>query len=729
MFMQKDNNISFKDSLELCQHDINDLINNLKSSKIFQDKIDSLDNIYDELNNKEFKIAVVANMSSGKSTFVNALFGEEILPSFNEATTDCPTYIHSGSKQTNILKVNFDDIKEPVTVTENITDEIKHYARKDIDTIEDKYRNVRDIHLYYDFKNLKKSEDLNFEFTFIDTAGPNNLGDFATKHQNFTKDIIENEADFVIFLFDYGQLDASLDSDELGLWGLLKSRRDKDPYFGVMFVINKIDMAMSDNETDKKDIGFYEQKAIEKLTDVAQNRHGFKNPMVCGVASLYALLHRSDRNSKRFKKILFDFQNSSNPSKALLEYSQINKIEKIILNFINKSINSILIKKAKGSILELVNSIYSQILEEENAIFKKKVQLQKEIDKIEVFRNSKLDDNINIIKEKMDTIFNQTLDSKRSNLESLFEEHLNSNLDEVFDQGIENSLKKISNSVRFNPKLKNFNFTYTSDINPIKVKKRLLSNLNQISKTKKDVFIGKLNELKLDKEANFIQEINNIYQDESKKLLEKLKFDTDFSDKLQEQFDFFENLDFIDLDRLSISSDFIHTMTIREVKHIKTKIKKEKIVVEDGYKIEQRIEQNGVQKVLKKLESTYAIENIPKYETIDVKVPKYKTIENETYEYQEKKEDSYRIILQVNDIRENFSNILRYIRTTSLQSYEDVVKNKYERLVNEYFSIFDELKLEFNGDLPTLQSEVNKFDKSLNSISVQKKELKKLLVA
>jgi hypothetical protein len=170
-------------------------------------------------------------------------------------------------------------------------------------------------------------------------------------------------------------------------------------------------------------------------------------------------------------------------------------------------------------------------------------------------------------------------------------------------------------------------------------------------------------------------------------------------------------------------------MTIREVKHIKTKIKKEKIVVEDGYKIEQRIEQNGVQKVLKKLESTYAIENIPKYETIDVKVPKYKTIENETYEYQEKKEDSYRIILQVNDIRENFSNILRYIRTTSLQSYEDVVKNKYERLVNEYFSIFDELKSEFNGDLPTLQSEVNKFDKSLNSISVQKKELKKLLVA
>jgi predicted GTPase len=305
MFMQKDNNISFKDSLELCQHDINDLINNLKSSKIFQDKIDSLDNIYDELNNKEFKIAVVANMSSGKSTFVNALFGEEILPSFNEATTDCPTYIHSGSKQTNILKVNFDDIKEPVTVTENITDEIKHYARKDIDTIEDKYRNVRDIHLYYDFKNLKKSEDLNFEFTFIDTAGPNNLGDFATKHQNFTKDIIENEADFVIFLFDYGQLDASLDSDELGLWGLLKSRRDKDPYFGVMFVINKIDMAMSDNETDKKDIGFYEQKAIEKLTDVAQNRHGFKNPMVCGVASLYALLHRSDRNSFFCTEILF----------------------------------------------------------------------------------------------------------------------------------------------------------------------------------------------------------------------------------------------------------------------------------------------------------------------------------------------------------------------------------------------------------------------------------------
>ena len=54
-----------------------------------------LEEIKQKLDNQEYKIAVVANMSSGKSTFINALFGKEVLPAFNHATTDSATFIYS----------------------------------------------------------------------------------------------------------------------------------------------------------------------------------------------------------------------------------------------------------------------------------------------------------------------------------------------------------------------------------------------------------------------------------------------------------------------------------------------------------------------------------------------------------------------------------------------------------------------------------------------------------
>ena len=50
------------------------------------------------IDEKTYNIAIVANMSAGKSTFINALFGEDILPSSHLATTDCATYIHCNKR-------------------------------------------------------------------------------------------------------------------------------------------------------------------------------------------------------------------------------------------------------------------------------------------------------------------------------------------------------------------------------------------------------------------------------------------------------------------------------------------------------------------------------------------------------------------------------------------------------------------------------------------------------
>ena len=78
----------------MLQHDIEQLEEYFKEYPD-QDSTQKLGKIKSELKSQQYKIAVVANMSAGKSTFINALFGADILPTSTKATTDCATYIFS----------------------------------------------------------------------------------------------------------------------------------------------------------------------------------------------------------------------------------------------------------------------------------------------------------------------------------------------------------------------------------------------------------------------------------------------------------------------------------------------------------------------------------------------------------------------------------------------------------------------------------------------------------
>ena len=262
---------------------------------------------------QQYKIAVVANMSAGKSTFINALFGNSILPAYSHATTDCPIYIYSDDNPDNDLAiVEFTDDKETVELPKKVVQkEIKYYAQKDSDTLDNKYKNVKKIDLYWDFHVLQNSEKYDINFIIIDTPGPNNTDEHAFKHSDITKNIILNEADMVLYLFDYGQIDANLELSENNLWGLIKQRKESDSNFEVFFVINKIDKAFEDNKkiekvknssskeeyynNIKKYWFYHEKKAVEKIKVSAVN-HGFKSPKVFTVSSKFIEYYRNKDN-------------------------------------------------------------------------------------------------------------------------------------------------------------------------------------------------------------------------------------------------------------------------------------------------------------------------------------------------------------------------------------------------------------------------------------------------
>ena len=199
----------------MLQHDIEQLEEYFKEYPD-QDSTQKLGKIKSELKSQQYKIAVVANMSAGKSTFINALFGADILPTSTKATTDCATYIFSKEGIQKRAVIYFSDGKETIEIKENLADEIKQYAKKDEDCEYDKYKNVEKIELYYPFKCIKADANDELEIIFIDTPGPNSNGtDYSQKHKDQTRNVLR-EANLALFLFDYGQAQANLTSDEKG---------------------------------------------------------------------------------------------------------------------------------------------------------------------------------------------------------------------------------------------------------------------------------------------------------------------------------------------------------------------------------------------------------------------------------------------------------------------------------------------------------------------------------
>jgi len=403
-----------------------------------------LEEIKQKLDNQEYKIAVVANMSSGKSTFINALFGKEVLPAFNHATTDSATFIYSKPNIGKKAEVFFSDGRNSITVKEDLEKEIKQYAQKDEDCKDDKYKNVDKIDLYYPFKNLQTTSSEDFSITFIDTPGPNSTGDYGQKHKDQTRSVL-NSVDMALFAFDYGQLDANLKSDEQGLWNTIKTRYEKDPNFEVYFLINKIDMAMEDNFKDvksideaKKNWGTHEEKAVEKLIKAAKN-YGVNESKVYTVASKFALLDRDDISwdsplesfQKKFKQIF-----ESSWESEYIKYLGIVELENDINNYINTSVKEKILKIAFNNIVDVSNDELRDLNEKVQLLSKPKEEASKNVNKALDFLNGEAKE----LEKDMNDSFNKSskkaIKETDNLIDTAIEDELFSKIDEMSKKAI-----------------------------------------------------------------------------------------------------------------------------------------------------------------------------------------------------------------------------------------------------------------------------------------------------
>lgn len=230
----------------------------------------------------EFEIAVVATMSSGKSTLINAMLGTELLPARNEATTATIARIHDEDDEKVFHGIVYDKDDNEITSRESLTLENMNQFNDDPNTAR--------IEIY---GNIVGISSQSLKLVLTDTPGPNNSR--TDEHKNHTYRLIKDSKykPMVLYILNGTQLETN--DDNSLLTDIANAMRDggRQASDRFIFVLNKAD----EFDTENEDV----QKYINKTKDYLE-KHGIQNPKVFPCSSYVAKLIRLYQSGKQFTK-------------------------------------------------------------------------------------------------------------------------------------------------------------------------------------------------------------------------------------------------------------------------------------------------------------------------------------------------------------------------------------------------------------------------------------------
>jgi len=222
-----------------------------------------------------YDVLVLATISAGKSSFINALVGRELLPSANEATTACLTslehrqsassfrgtcYTHGGERLAALRDASIDDVR-----AWNADTRVSHIR------LSGKFRTRPSI-----------APGL----VLYDTPGPNNSQDDSHGGM-MLKAIHTVPFKLLCYVLNAGQLGTWDDRNLLEqLRKLLEGRRGH----GLVFILNKVDLLDPERGEDLAGCVAHARAYLEKL--------GFESPIIVPTMANIALYARKAMNAE-----------------------------------------------------------------------------------------------------------------------------------------------------------------------------------------------------------------------------------------------------------------------------------------------------------------------------------------------------------------------------------------------------------------------------------------------
>ncbi|MCT7591888.1 dynamin family protein [Aliarcobacter butzleri] len=427
---------SFKD----LKHNLENIINELKTDLTNKEILTELENTHNYLNNQKFSIGITGVMNAGKSTMLNALMGREILGSAVVPETANLTIVkHNPTDNAKVYYWNeqeWDRIKKSASQLESMKDFVEETNRIFADNLKNYIRpvsrfdeiDIKDLSSYTSAEasgkkcNLVKYVELGSKLDFlsdgieiVDTPG---LDDPVIQREEITKEYI-SQCDMMIHLMNVSQ-SATLKDVEFIIDALLYQNISK-----LLVVITRADTV---SKEQLEEVIKYTKTSIEKQLK-AQNKDSqldyiLKTIRFIPISGRMALLHRTGREKEaldagftiedtgilEIEKYLMDTLFGTNSQKGeLVVQSTKNQLQKVIekqISFNNYELT--LLSKSKEELekeleefnkKKAVNTRIFQAMSEDITYYKNDAKSY--IDSLETFLESELIDLQTVIKQRV----------------------------------------------------------------------------------------------------------------------------------------------------------------------------------------------------------------------------------------------------------------------------------------------------------------------------------------
>lgn len=219
--------------------DINDRIvkvfTDLQDGPIADFRDTKLLRAFENTNNSIFPVNVIATMSSGKSTLINALLGNKVMPSKNEACTATITEI-LDIDDPHFTAIVFD---ENNGIIQEVP-ELSYDVMNELNENENVYRIAAE-------GNIPFLDSRSTSLMLVDTPGPNNAQNQA--HKNTTYRAINNDSNnLILYVLNGTQLSTNDDASLLHYVADQIKKGGKQVRDRFIFVINKMDQFNPEEE-------------------------------------------------------------------------------------------------------------------------------------------------------------------------------------------------------------------------------------------------------------------------------------------------------------------------------------------------------------------------------------------------------------------------------------------------------------------------------------------------
>ena len=246
---------------------IDEVFREIQNGPFEELKSDEIKTAFQNAKSKDFEVCVVATMSAGKSTLINAMLGKELMPSKAGACTAMITRI----KDVDRLKDSFRaEVYRKGRISES-------YEKLNYSTMErlNEDDTVDEVRVYGNMPFVS-SDDLSL--VLVDTPGPNNARDDS--HEEVQQNALgKSSKALVLYIMtnEYGTDDDEITLRRVANTMSVGGKQSKDRF---LFVVNKMD---SRNKNDGST-----EETLDQVREYLKAQ-GINNPNLFPVAALPAL--------------------------------------------------------------------------------------------------------------------------------------------------------------------------------------------------------------------------------------------------------------------------------------------------------------------------------------------------------------------------------------------------------------------------------------------------------